>query len=554
MGDSKEQADKLKTLGNIALRDKDPGRAAELYTQALKLDPDNHLLYSNRSAARCAQEDYGKALEDADKVLQLKPDFVKGYTRKGAALCLMSRYEEAMDTYSEGLNIEPDNQQLKEEIDKCKSNLTGPAGSQPMVNPFGDPNYMDKIRNNSQTREYLNDPAYVRMITQLHSNPKSLGQHMQDHRIMSTLGVLLGVDLQMMDGREDSPSTNGEPMDQTPAPSPKPKKETTPAKQELSDEKKEALKEKELGNAAYKKKDFETAISHYSKAIELDPTNIVFKNNRAAVYFEQGEYDTCIKECQEAVEIGRENRADFKHLAKALARTGTAYLKQNDMKNALLYYNKSLSEHRDPDIVKKAIQVEKEMKERAKLDYVDPEKALEEKEKGNKFFTKGDYPSALKHYTEAIKRNPDDAKLYSNRAACYTKLAEFSMALRDSDMCVKLDPKFVKGYLRQATSYLAMKETSKAAESYQRAMEVDPNCQEAVQGYRSCLMEENNPEAVKKRAMSDPEVQAILADPAMQIILSQMQKDPGAVKEHLQNPQVAKKIEKLLEVGLIAIR
>lgn len=56
--------------------------------------------------------------------------------------------------------------------------------------------------------------------------------------------------------------------------------------------------------------------------------------------------------------------------------------------------------------------------------------------------------------------------------------------------------------------------------------------QEALDGYRRAVIEEgNNPEAVRKRAMADPEVQAILADPAMQMILDQMSKDPKAVRE-----------------------
>lgn len=41
------------------------------------------------------------------------------------------------------------------------------------------------------------------------------------------------------------------------------------------------MKEKELGNAAYKSKDFETALKHYEEAIKHDPTNMTYISNQA---------------------------------------------------------------------------------------------------------------------------------------------------------------------------------------------------------------------------------------------------------------------------------
>ncbi len=48
----------------------------------------------------------------------------------------------------------------------------------------------------------------------------------------------------------------------------------------------QAQKLKAHGNDAYKKKDFASAVHNFQAAIELDPTEITYYTNLAAVHFE----------------------------------------------------------------------------------------------------------------------------------------------------------------------------------------------------------------------------------------------------------------------------
>lgn len=67
---------------------------------------------------------------------------------------------------------------------------------------------------------------------------------------------------------------------------------------------------------------------------------------RAAVHFEKADYEQCIKDCDTAVERGRELRLDYKLIAKALTRKGNALVKQEKLEDAIEVYHKALTEHR----------------------------------------------------------------------------------------------------------------------------------------------------------------------------------------------------------------
>lgn len=67
----------LKEKGNAALQQGNFKEAVKYYSEAIAVDPNNHVLYSNRSAAYAKDNEFELALEDAEKTVKLKPDWGK---------------------------------------------------------------------------------------------------------------------------------------------------------------------------------------------------------------------------------------------------------------------------------------------------------------------------------------------------------------------------------------------------------------------------------------------------------------------------------------------
>ncbi|CAN4127568.1 unnamed protein product [Withania somnifera] len=580
-------ADEAKAKGNAAFAAGNFSDAITHFTEAINLAPTNHVLYSNRSAAYASLGKYSDALSDAQKTVDLKPDWAKGYSRLGAAHSGLHQYSDAVSAYKKGLEIDPNNEGLKSglaDAESAQARSRGPKFPSSSPSPFGDafsgPEMWAKLTADASTRAYLQQPDFVNMMKDIQKNPNSLNLYLKDQRVMQALGVLLGVKLSTrMPGEEDDemPEVSSERKrpaeaeivkeEKRPEPEPEPM-ELGEEEKEIKEKKAAAQKEKEAGNAAYKKKDFETAIQHYTKAIELDDEDISFITNRAAVFLEMGKYEDCIKDCDTAVERGRELRSDFKMLARALTRKGTALAKlaktSKDFEAAIEVFQKALTEHRNPDTLKKLNDAEKAKKELEQQEYFNPQIADEEREKGNQCFKEMKYPEAVKHYTESIKRNPKDPRAYSNRAACYTKLAALPEGLKDAEKCIELDPTFVKGYTRKGAVQFFMKEYEKALKTYQEGLKLDPQNQELLDGVKRCVEQINKanrgdltPEELKERqakGMQDPEIQNILTDPVMRQVLTDFQENPKAAQDHMKNPLVMDKIQKLINAGIVQVR
>lgn len=64
---------------------------------------------------------------------------------------------------------------------------------------------------------------------------------------------------------------------------------------------------KNEGNDFYKSRNFEKALECYNKAIELQPSEILYYNNKAAVYIELKNYDAAYEAVEAALKASTEH-------------------------------------------------------------------------------------------------------------------------------------------------------------------------------------------------------------------------------------------------------
>ena len=100
-----QEYEDLKLKGNGHFKEEQYQEALDCYTEALKLQPQCYLLYSNRSAAYNKLKKYEEALNDAIRCTSISPSFARGHYRRASALNELGKYTEAMAAAEEGYKL-----------------------------------------------------------------------------------------------------------------------------------------------------------------------------------------------------------------------------------------------------------------------------------------------------------------------------------------------------------------------------------------------------------------------------------------------------------------
>jgi tetratricopeptide (TPR) repeat protein len=82
-------------------------RAIVDYTEALRLDGNNAVIYLNRGEAYAQKEDYDKAIADLNQAIRLNPNYARAYISRGLAYNYKGDPDRAIADYNQAIKVDP---------------------------------------------------------------------------------------------------------------------------------------------------------------------------------------------------------------------------------------------------------------------------------------------------------------------------------------------------------------------------------------------------------------------------------------------------------------
>ncbi|POI21757.1 hypothetical protein CIB84_014497 [Bambusicola thoracicus] len=118
---------------------------------------------------------------------------------------------------------------------------------------------------------------------------------------------------------------------------------------------------------------------------------------------------------------------------------------------------------------------------------------------GNQAAMQGRYKEAVQAFTEAIKLNPREHRLFGNRSYCYEKLQQYQEALRDAEMALELQPNWPKGFFRKGKALWGLKRYAEARDTFKNLEGAHADVATQMEACRLLLQQSNLHDASSPR-------------------------------------------------------
>lgn len=131
-------ADSFKNQGNDLMKQDKYREAFDCYTQAINIDDNNAIYYSNRAAASSKLGDHQAALQDCMEAVEIDSTYSKAYGRMGLAYASLEDHRRAKEAYLKAVELNPTNESYKNNLriaeeklsETANANANAPSGIQ----------------------------------------------------------------------------------------------------------------------------------------------------------------------------------------------------------------------------------------------------------------------------------------------------------------------------------------------------------------------------------------------------------------------------------------
>lgn len=205
------------------------------------------------------------------------------------------------------------------------------------------------------------------------------------------------------------------------------------------------------------------AIREFSRAIELQPSNVYAYFSRSLVYGKAGDYDRAIRDCSKAIEL-------WPGFVEAFNSRGAAYGGKGDYERAIQDYNRAIELR--PDFVnaynnrslahRRKGEYDQAVQDCTKSISLMGNQPLVYRDRGNAYFLQQKFDQAIRDFTTAIELDPDDAIAFRNRGSAYAVKGDYQKAAADFTRAIALKSDYADAYQGRAAAYCALGDYDRA--------------------------------------------------------------------------------------------
>jgi WD40 repeat protein/serine/threonine protein kinase len=261
-------------------------------------------------------------------------------------------------------------------------------------------------------------------------------------------------------------------------------------------------------------KQYDQAVAAYTKALQLDPSNVEAYRHRGITYLDLEQPDQALADCNRAIELdpnfawiyvtrghshswlGQHDRAltDFTKAIQLDPSSADTYQHRGNTYRILQQYDPALSDcnkaiELDPKLAvayhhRALVYIQLKQYDQALADYnkaieVNPTDFWHPIQRGDVYRMLKQYDQALADYTKAVQLAPGNAEAYQRRGDTYHELKQYDQASADYTKVVQLNPNKVEVYLSRGHRYQELKQYDQAVAAYTKALQLDPSNVEA---------------------------------------------------------------------------